>query len=77
MSTVMDLYKINITGSLFNWWLDVKIHGLTQAAADYHKVVAENRELYNQVQDLKGFYFFFSYFRFSSDQKPEYIIEIW
>ena len=33
---------------------DTKLHGLAQAAAEYHKVVAENRELYNQVQDLKG-----------------------
>ena len=33
---------------------DTKLNGLAQAAAEYHKVVAENRELYNQVQDLKG-----------------------
>ena len=48
---------------LWNWALvlrfimngpDTKLHGLAQAAAEYHKVVAENRELYNQVQDLKG-----------------------
>nr|AMS24248.1 kinesin 14-IIb protein [Marsilea vestita] len=34
--------------------LDNKLHGLAQAAAEYHKLAAENRELYNQVQDLKG-----------------------
>ena len=28
--------------------------GLAQAAAGYHKVLEENRQLYNQVQDLKG-----------------------
>jgi hypothetical protein len=33
---------------------DTKLHGLAQAAAEYHRVAAENRELYNQVQDLKG-----------------------
>lgn len=34
--------------------LNRKLYGLAQAAAEYHKVVAENRDLYNQVQDLKG-----------------------
>eukprot|EP00250_Pteridium_aquilinum_P013147 c21159_g1_i1 orf=147-3644(+) len=34
--------------------LGLKLHGLSQAATEYHKVAAENRELYNQVQDLKG-----------------------
>eukprot|EP00250_Pteridium_aquilinum_P008482 c17985_g1_i3 orf=305-1093(+) len=34
--------------------LNGKLHGLAQAAAEYHKVAAENRELYNQIQDLKG-----------------------
>ena len=33
---------------------DVKLRGFAQIAAEYHKVVAENRALYNQVQDLKG-----------------------
>ncbi|XP_031485736.1 kinesin-like protein KIN-14I isoform X2 [Nymphaea colorata] len=30
------------------------LKSLTDAAASYHKVVEENRQLYNQVQDLKG-----------------------
>ncbi|KAL7199019.1 hypothetical protein ACSBR2_021329 [Camellia fascicularis] len=30
------------------------IHGLAYAASGYHKVLEENRKLYNQVQDLKG-----------------------
>lgn len=47
-------------GSLQSEWekemeaLNRKLYGLAQTAAEYHKVVAENRELYNQVQDLKG-----------------------
>ncbi|KAH7296834.1 hypothetical protein KP509_26G041000 [Ceratopteris richardii] len=34
--------------------LDSTVQHLAQAATKYHKVLAENRELYNQVQDLKG-----------------------
>ncbi|CAI0469884.1 unnamed protein product [Linum tenue] len=34
--------------------LGVHIHGLAHAASGYHKVLQENRKLYNQVQDLKG-----------------------
>ncbi|XP_058076786.1 kinesin-like protein KIN-14F [Magnolia sinica] len=30
------------------------LHGLAHAASGYHKVLEENRKLYNQVQDLKG-----------------------
>lgn len=30
------------------------IYGLAQAASGYHKVLEENRRLYNEVQDLKG-----------------------
>lgn len=30
------------------------LHGLAQAASGYHRVLEENRKLYNQVQDLKG-----------------------
>ncbi|XP_020589107.1 kinesin-like protein KIN-14F isoform X2 [Phalaenopsis equestris] len=30
------------------------MHCLANAASGYHKVIAENRRLYNQVQDLKG-----------------------
>ncbi|KAL8101030.1 kinesin-like protein KIN-14I [Apium graveolens] len=34
--------------------LGLHIHGLAHAASGYHKVLLENRKLYNQVQDLKG-----------------------
>ncbi|KAG6781073.1 hypothetical protein POTOM_013956 [Populus tomentosa] len=37
----------------FNF-LGVKLKGLVDAAASYHSVLAENRRLYNEVQDLKG-----------------------
>ncbi|KAL8106040.1 hypothetical protein AgCh_029729 [Apium graveolens] len=37
--------------------LGLHIHGLAHAASEYHKVLLENRKLYNQVQDLKGEYF--------------------
>lgn len=30
------------------------INGLAHAASGYHRVLEENRKLYNQVQDLKG-----------------------
>ncbi|KAL8531036.1 hypothetical protein ACS0TY_007883 [Phlomoides rotata] len=34
--------------------LGIHIHGLAYAASGYHRVLDENRKLYNQVQDLKG-----------------------
>ncbi|KAB5527409.1 hypothetical protein DKX38_021256 [Salix brachista] len=34
--------------------LGMHIHSLAHAASGYHKVLEENRKLYNQVQDLKG-----------------------
>ncbi|KAM6587845.1 hypothetical protein CsatA_010450 [Cannabis sativa] len=37
----------------FNY-LGVKLKGLADAAENYHIVLAENRRLYNEVQDLKG-----------------------
>ena len=30
------------------------VHSLAHAASGYHKVLEDNRKLYNQVQDLKG-----------------------
>lgn len=30
---------------------------LVEAAQNYHAVLEENRKLYNEVQDLKGFLF--------------------
>ncbi|KAK9265362.1 hypothetical protein L1049_003512 [Liquidambar formosana] len=35
-------------------YLGVKLKGLADAAENYHTVLAENRKLYNEVQDLKG-----------------------
>ncbi|KAL1565140.1 Kinesin-like protein KIN-14I, variant 2 [Salvia divinorum] len=34
--------------------LGLHIHGLAYAASNHHRVLEENRKLYNQVQDLKG-----------------------
>ncbi|WCJ22268.1 Kinesin-like protein KIN-14I [Euphorbia peplus] len=34
--------------------LGMHVQGLAHAASSYHKVLDENRRLYNQVQDLKG-----------------------
>ncbi|XP_062144169.1 kinesin-like protein KIN-14I isoform X2 [Alnus glutinosa] len=34
--------------------LGMHIHGIAHAASGYHRVLEENRKLYNQVQDLKG-----------------------
>ncbi|KAJ0779142.1 putative minus-end-directed kinesin ATPase [Helianthus annuus] len=34
--------------------LGLHVHGLATAASGYHRVLEENRKLYNQVQDLKG-----------------------
>ncbi|KAE9598156.1 hypothetical protein Lal_00003898 [Lupinus albus] len=34
--------------------LSKHLHSLASAASGYHKVLEENRKLYNQVQDLKG-----------------------
>ncbi|XWS61771.1 hypothetical protein CRYUN_Cryun07bG0154000 [Craigia yunnanensis] len=35
-------------------YLGIKLKGLVDAAENYHSVFAENRRLYNEVQDLKG-----------------------
>lgn len=32
----------------------MKLKGLVEAAKNYHEVLAENRKLYNEVQDMKG-----------------------
>ncbi|KAH9301568.1 hypothetical protein KI387_013151, partial [Taxus chinensis] len=34
--------------------LEEQLKGIANAATKYHKVLAENRQLYNEVQDLKG-----------------------
>ncbi|KAG5524889.1 hypothetical protein RHGRI_031534 [Rhododendron griersonianum] len=36
-------------------WRGVKLKGLIDAAENYHNILAENRKLYNEVQDLKAF----------------------
>lgn len=36
------------------------LQGMARAASGYHKVLAENRILYNEVQDLKGIFLFCS-----------------
>lgn len=46
-------------GHLFTIYASVtpigsKLRGLADAAEKYHVVLAENRKLYNEVQDLKG-----------------------
>lgn len=35
-------------------YIGAHVHGLAHAASGYHRVLEENRKLYNQVQDLKG-----------------------
>ncbi|XP_027340167.1 kinesin-like protein KIN-14J [Abrus precatorius] len=35
-------------------YFGIKLKGLAEAAENYHLVLAENRKLYNEVQDLKG-----------------------
>jgi hypothetical protein len=42
-----------ITFLLF-FFAGMHIHGLAHAASGYHRVLEENRKLYNEVQDLKG-----------------------
>lgn len=42
--------------------LGMHIHGLAHAASGYHKVLEENRRLYNEVQDLKGIFIVTSHF---------------
>jgi len=38
-------------------YVGTKLKGLAEAAENYHVVLAENRKLYNEVQDLKGKYY--------------------
>ncbi|KAA8527097.1 hypothetical protein F0562_008674 [Nyssa sinensis] len=51
--------KIEVRQSQLDWEEEIKrlehhIKGLEVASSSYHKVLEENRLLYNQVQDLKG-----------------------
>lgn len=59
LKCALEAIRLQFEKAQFGWAQDMeafdgKLHGLAQAAAEYHKVAAENRELYNQVQDLKG-----------------------
>ncbi|KAG5020302.1 hypothetical protein JHK87_016157 [Glycine soja] len=38
-------------------YFGIKLKGLAKAVENYHVVIAENRKLYNEVQDLKGMYY--------------------
>lgn len=51
--------KVQVQGIQLKWGDELRklgrhIRGLELAATSYHKVLEENRMLYNQVQDLKG-----------------------
>ncbi|KAI7990515.1 Kinesin-like protein KIN-14I [Camellia lanceoleosa] len=48
----MELVQMKFHKDIHN--VGLHIHGLAYAAFGYHKVLKENRKLYNQVQDLKG-----------------------
>jgi hypothetical protein len=37
-------------------WLGRELKGLVDAADNYHKVLAENQKLFNEVQELKGMF---------------------
>lgn len=54
--TCIKLIKIQITCSQLGicFMAGKHVYGLAHAASGYHKVLEENRKLYNQVQDLKG-----------------------
>lgn len=46
---LVSLFLIQVFASI-----GLHIHSLAHAASGYHRVLEENRKLYNQVQDLKG-----------------------
>lgn len=46
--------KIFVSFEFVHFFVGMHIHGLAHAASGYHRVLEENRKLYNQVQDLKG-----------------------
>lgn len=48
------LYKFLFPDYWLYHCLGVKLKGLVDAAQNYHAVLAENRRLHNEVQDLKG-----------------------
>lgn len=50
---VLLLQKV-FNGMLMSMGSGGKLNGLIDAAQNYHAVLAENRRLYNEIQDLKG-----------------------
>ncbi|CAN4091377.1 unnamed protein product [Withania somnifera] len=48
----MQFMQMNFHEEMHN--IGMHINGLAHAASGYHRVLEENRKLYNQVQDLKG-----------------------
>ncbi|GLJ09766.1 hypothetical protein SUGI_0115490 [Cryptomeria japonica] len=48
----MQLMQMEWNDEMYN--IEKYVRGLAKAASGYHKVLEENRQLYNQVQDLKG-----------------------
>ncbi|XP_008454311.3 kinesin-like protein KIN-14I isoform X1 [Cucumis melo] len=48
----MQFMQVKFSEEFHN--LGMHVHSLAHAASGYHKVLEENRKLYNQVQDLKG-----------------------
>lgn len=49
-----EVYQVHVGQEKGLQWLGHHVKGLEVAASSYHKVLEENRLLYNQVQDLKG-----------------------
>ena len=51
---MMDQMYLQLTRCAY---VGIKLKGLAEAAENYHVVIAENRKLYNEVQDLKGMHY--------------------
>ncbi|KAL5565388.1 hypothetical protein UlMin_028552, partial [Ulmus minor] len=56
--------------------LGLRIHGLARAASGYHRVLEENRKLYNQVQDLKGSIRVYCWVRPFLSGQPNYLSSV-
>lgn len=61
MKNILHVCKIFYNAIFFHnaklssmYFLESHIKSLEEASSSYHKVLEENRSLYNQVQDLKG-----------------------
>lgn len=59
LRVLSDSIKVQFIKSQTKWReemnnMGVKLKGLVDAAENYHTVLAENRKLYNEVQELKG-----------------------